>query len=507
MKKATLTMITALLVALICIVSCTHKPQVSVTPADGNFPAAVSAIFLAKCATAGCHDQASYKNSAGLLLDSWAHLFQGDVNGAEVVAYSTKFSTLLYYVNTDSALGVVATDPGHLPTPLSHTEYMTLYNWIAAGAPDKNGNIPFATNAATRQKLYLTNQGCDVVSVIDGQSKLVMRYIAVGDANNAAPHSVAISGDGAYAYVPFYNGSEAEKIDTRTDTVVSSVNLGAVAAGGTGGAWSIAMLSPLDTAFMVSGWTTPGYAVMVNTANMTIDAKSSVDVISGGTNLFAYPHGLANNVAFDTFYAVLNYGNTVNKFWFAPSFGYKYISLDGNSPVTSSSATTPNPHQIMMSPDHSRYFVSCQNTNDVRVVNTSNDSVIAVIPVGTFPQEMEISTSKNQLFVACMQDAANPNNGYLGSVYVIDLSSLAVVTRIYGDFYQPHDVAVDEQDGLLYIPSRNVSTVGPPPHHATACSGGRPAWYSVYNLSSLTPADNIQYVVPSDPYVISPRFR
>jgi len=503
MKKLILLLVVVAFTTIICITSCVHKAQLQV---GGNFPAGVASIFVSKCATAGCHNQASYKNAAGLLLDNWTDLFKGDVNGAEVVAYSTKFSTLLYYVNTDSTLGVVASDPGHLPTPLTHDEYMTLYNWIANGAPDNLGNIPFASDADTRQKLYLTNQGCDVMSVIDGKSKLVMRYIEIGDASDAAPHDVAISSDGRYAYVPFYNGSYVEKIDTRIDTVIGSVNLGSVASGGTGGAWSIAILSPLDTAFMVSGWASPGYVVTVNTSTMQIDPASSIDAYSGGDNLFVYPHGLASNVAFDTFYAVLDYGNVVNKFWFQPSFGYKYVSLNESAPILTSNGSTPDPHQIMMSPDHTKYFVSCQNTNEIRVMDVHTDSLIAAIPVGTFPQEMDISTSRNYLFVDCMQDAANPLAGFLGSVYVIDISTLQVVKAIYGDFYQPHDIAVDEQDGLIYIPSRNVSTVGPPPHHATACAGGRPAWYSVYSLSTLEPADNIQYNVPSDPYAISARF-
>ena len=197
----------------------------------------------------------------------------------------------------------------------------------------------------------------------------------------------------------------------------------------------------------------------------------------------------------------------VNKYWFKPKFGHKYISLNGNSPIITSNVTTPNPHQIQFSPDHSKYFVTCQNTNEVRVMDAHTDTLIRAIPVGTFPQEMDVCLSKNYLLAVCQQDAANPNPGFLGSIYVIDINTLKVVKVLYGNFYQPHDVAVDEQDGLLFIPSRNVSVSGPPPHHATACGGGRPAWYSVFDLNTLSPVDNIQYNVPSDPYAISVRFK
>jgi DNA-binding beta-propeller fold protein YncE len=505
MKRLLSLMLVVSISALVLVGSCKRRPVVTPAGPDGNYPVSVASIFVNKCAISGCHNAASYQNADNLLLDTWDNLFKGSNNGAEVVAYSTKYSPLLYYVNTDPSLGVVASDPGHLTTPISLAEYDTLVNWISRGAPDKNGNIPFASNASTRQKIYLTNQGCNLLAVIDAQSRVVMRYIPIGDAADQAPHDVEISDDGVYAYVPFYNGSYVQKIDTRTDTVVGTTNLGSVASGGTGGGWSIVILSPADTAIMVSGFVASGYVVTVNTANMQINAGLSVNVSTGGTQQFVYPHGLESNTAFDTFYATLQYGNVVNKFWFNPSFGYKYVTLDGGPAVTTNNATTPDPHQIQMSPDHSKYFVTCENTNEVRVMDVHTDTLIKVIPVGTFPQEMDISPSKNYLFVACMEDAANPQPGCHGSVYVIDINTLQTVKILYGDFYQPHDITVDEQDGLVFIPSRNANPNGPAPHHATACNG-RAGWYSVYDLNTLAPADNKRYDVTVDPYAISARF-
>ena len=156
-----------------------------------------------------------------------------------------------------------------------------------------------------------------------------------------------------------------------------------------------------------------------------------------------------------------------------------------------------------MTPDYSRYFVDGQLSNNVYVLNRSNDSVIKVIPVGAYPQEMAISTSKNYLFVVCLNDATNPTPGSLGSVYVIDYNTLEVVTVLYGDFYQPHDIAVDEQDGLLYICSTNQN--GPPPHHVLGNCSGRDGWFTVYDLNTLTMYD-YRYQTPVFPYAITNRF-
>jgi DNA-binding beta-propeller fold protein YncE len=139
------------------------------------------------------------------------------------------------------------------------------------------------------------------------------------------------------------------------------------------------------------------------------------------------------------------------------------------------------------------------------VMSTATDTLMATIPVGAMPQEMDISPSKGYLFVACMEDAANPQPGRHGSVYVININTLQVVKILYGDFYQPHDVTVDEQDGLVFIPSRNANPGGPAPHHATACNG-RAGWYSVYDLNTLQPADTKRYDVTVDPYAIATRF-
>ncbi len=493
--------------AAICITACVHKPQISVTPSNGNFPDSIASIILNKCTNSGCHNPASYQNAGDLLLDSWQHMLQGSSSGAVVVAYSAKYSTLLSYCNNGFDPGTVnAYDTNHFRpiTPITAKEYATLKNWVAGGAPDNSGNIPFATNADTRQKIYLAmSTACNQVAVIDAQSKLVMRYITVGDNENPVPHDVEVSHDGNFAYVSLYSGSYVQKIDTRTDTVVSTANLNSAVPSGSVGFWSIINLSPSDTALMVTGWTSPGYVVTLNTASMTINEKMSIDVNSGGTSSFLYPHGVASNATFDTFFVALQKGNVVNKFSF-PSTGFylKQVPIKGTQAIVTSNPTTPDPHQLEMLPDHSRYFVTCQTSNEVRVMDAYSDVILDSIPVGAYPQEMAISTSKGYLFVACMLDKSNPTPGSTGSVYVIDYTTHKVVTTLYGDFSQPHDIAVDEQDGLVFICSTNQ---GGTSHHSPLC-GGVNGWYTVYDLNTLKP-DNKRYEVLAFPYTLSTRFK
>jgi DNA-binding beta-propeller fold protein YncE len=346
--------------------------------------------------------------------------------------------------------------------------------------------------------------GCNQVAVIDAKSKLIMRYIPVGDQLNAAGHDIQVSGDGAYAYLSIYSGRYVQKIDTRTDTVTATADLGAAANGAVGN-WSIIDLSPLDTALMVSGFTSPGYVVALNTASMQINAHKSIDVVTGGTSDFTYPHGIGSNANWDTFFVALQNGNVVNKYTFNPHYYLKHIPIKGNAAVlTTVPGSTPDPHQIEMAPDHSTYFVTCQNTAEVRVMDAHTDALLDSIPVGAWPQEMATCVSKNYLFVVCMNDASNPNAGQVGSVYVLNLTTHEVITVLRGDFNKPHDIAVDEQDGLLFICSTNL---GGTAHHLSTCGGGAPnGWYTVYDLNTLQPADKKRYEALPNAYALAPRF-
>jgi len=518
MRRLLFSALIAAIIAMICITACkrTSNNTVSTAITKSNFPVSVGTIFINKCATAGCHDASSAQNADGLLLDSWEHLFNGGYDGASVVPYAVLYSPMLYFINTDSTNGIpiaeptmpISTTTSKMPY-LTKAEFDTISNWIARGAPDVNGNIAFSSNPATRQKIYQTQSGCNEVAVIDAKTKLVMRYIAVGSGTNEAQHDVTVSSDGRYAYVSFYIGNIVQKIDCIADTVVATCDMTPAFPPTGDGSWGILTLSPDNSTLMVSGFQQRSCVIAINTATMAVNLDLSIYGGGNYTTQYPYMHGLANNATFDTFYACIEYGNEILKWWYETGVPhFKVVTLNSLPATNASSITpplTPDPHQIIMSPDYSKYFVTCENSAEVRVLSTANDQLLDSIPVGALPQEMAISASQNYLFVACMEDSTNTNSGSLGSVYVIDINTYAVVKKIYGYFYQPHDIAVDAQDGLLFISSTNISPGGPPPHHIVGCAG-RPGWYTVYDLNTLQPADANQYTVLVNPYAISNRF-
>ncbi len=486
MKKNILLTLT-ILGAIGCIVSCKHEPGVAPgVKGDGAYPAVVGDIFMNRCATAGCHNEASYTGAGGLRLDSWEHLFDGGVNGAVVVPYSSDYSSLMYFINTDANLGPVA-----IPTmplnhdPLTKEEYLAVKKWIDEGAPDKDGNIAFASNPDTRQKVYAIHLGCDMVAVIDAEKNVVMRYIPVGktDGLEMADY-IRVSPDGRYAYVCMWFGEEMHVIDTRTDKVVANIPLNNIL-------WSIMSMSSDGSKVAVTNADNHQVAI-VNTAT------ASMQYLPGTS--FLNPNGVAGNKSFDTFYVTSLFGNTLYKY---SNGNTKTISIDGKPLTTTNGNGAPNPFEVGMSPDYTKYFITCHQTNEVRVFNTQNDSLVKVIPVGIRPTALTFAPNKPYLFVACSEDVST--GIFKGTVYVIDYNTLEVVKIIAGDFYQPNSIAINEQDNTFYVFSRNQNYDGPAPHHSGPCSG-RNGYYQVYDLNTLEPKNGRRYEILVDPFIAASRF-
>ncbi len=479
------------------LASCKHeKPLWPVNPGPepgpdtiSGYPLAIEQIVVNRCATAGCHNQASYQNAGGLLLDSWENMMKGGNNGSVIVPFSPGNSPLLFFINTHEALGPVAVPTMPLnQSPLTQDEYMMIASWVANGAPNKDGEVAFSSNPATRQKIYMTMQGCDQIAVVDAETRLVMRYIPIGVNPNQieSAHRVNFSPDGKYAYACFSaDGTHLQKIDVDRDSVIAEVNIGS-------GSWNVLVLSEDGNKMIVSD-TKNGSLVIVDAVSMT-ETRRIKD------NSIVQPHGIVADSTFSVFFVTSQSGNTIMKI--IPHLGQiKKVPLDNNP--AHHNVGTLDPHEIMMTPDYSRYFATCESSDDVRVMDVAGDSLLKIIPVGKKPQELAISRTKPYVFVTCMEDVSNVP-GHKGSVYAINYNTYQV-TRIDGPFYEPHGITVDDKNGTFYVLSRNTMTNGPAPHHTSSC-GGRNGYYHVYDLNTFERLPK-RYEVTVDPYSADTRFK
>lgn len=474
------------LITILIVVSINSCVYEKGTPDFNGYPDDIGKIMFTKCATPGCHNDLSREAAGGVSMESWGKLFEGGRNSSTLIPFRHDYSLLFYYTNTYPDLGVTL-----LPVmpynkdPLTRDEIKVLENWIDAGAPDRNGFVKFSDDA-NRKKIYVTNQGCDVVTVFDQETLLPMRYINVGNtAGTEAPHDIKVSPDGQYWYVVLLQGNAMQKFRTSDDSFVGEAYLGVKN-------WNTITLNNAGSKAYIVDWGSSGDIVEVDLNTLT-----AIHHIG-----FNYPHGACLNPAGDTLYVTQQTNS--NKLYKIPVNDFSAF-VEVNL-FTSSPPTFLNTHVVDFSPDGTKYFVTCEGTSEVRVFQQGSDQLLATIPVGADVSEMTMSVTHNYLFVTSEEDTIS-FPGKRGSVAVIDMASNSLLTTIYTG-HQPHGISVDDAKDLVYVANRNKTNDGPAPHHSGNC-GGRNGYVTFIDMSTLALLQNgsgtKKIEVSVDPYEIAIR--
>ncbi|MBA3681145.1 MAG: hypothetical protein H0W73_08260 [Bacteroidetes bacterium] len=447
-------------------------------------------IVSKSCAVAGCHNSKSFEAASGYNLETWSTMFSGSNNGSPVIPFSSKFSSLCYYINTYPELGLQNSPTMPLNKPaLSYKEVKKIKDWIDEGAPDINGNIKWADNPL-RKKVYAVNQGCDVVTVFDAATQLPMRFIEVGNKPGVieTPHQVRVSPDGKYWYVIFINNNIMQKFSCSDDSYVGQIPLSPLAAGtGTDNAldWNTFVISKDSKRAYCASWTPSGCITAVDLENNKL-----LHFIGGQY----YPHAICLDATEQNIYVGAQTGNFLVKIDTAFS-GSNDILLEGSKNLSSSL----DPHDIILSPNN-QLLITCQKSNDVRVYDISLGAVTNTIGTGKYPQEIIFSPVYNSYFVSCTYDSTT-FPGSMGLVSKINAAGFMVSNLKVG--YQPHGLAIDEAKRLLYVTSRNVQSNGPAPHHTSQCNG-RNGFVNFIDLVSYSVLPK-RYELSVDPYFIFTR--
>jgi DNA-binding beta-propeller fold protein YncE len=244
---------------------CTYDKEVvlQTTPNNG-YPKEIAAIVINKCATSGCHDDISKDAASGLNLISWDKMFEGTNTGPVVIPYRADQSTAMYFTNTYPEYGIslMPKMPINL-APLNKDEIKLLNDWILRGAPNDKGFVKFSDNP-NRKKIYISNQSCDLVDVIDEETGLIMRSINVGADPQTIeyPHMIRVSPDGQFWYVVFYNSTVVQKYRTSDESFVGQVDIGQ-------GLWNTIAISDDSKSAFVVNWTGNGTIAYINLETMT----------------------------------------------------------------------------------------------------------------------------------------------------------------------------------------------------------------------------------------------
>lgn len=468
------------------ISSCLYD-KFDIEEAQTDYPKDIEHIMLTRCATGGCHNPESKSKAAGLDLSTWDRMFDGAKHGAVTIPYSTLYSTLLYYTNTDSAEGVVAFPS--MPTDgatLSKEEYYILRDWIAKGAPAANNTVKFSDDYG-RKKLYIANRGCNNVAVYDVEKRVIMRYKDLGTAPGAtaseAPQMIKVTPDNKLWITTFSGSSVMQVFDAATDELKFSIPVDT-------GSWST---------FSISSDSRRAYTCNYNSGKVNVVDLDAGTIISSFTVNDSI-HGIDLNSTNDTLYIGLNVSSGVMyKVPVNNPYSYQTVHLYGTG-----ANIFLKPHEIKFRPDYKYYFVTCEGPGDdeVCVYKADYDHLEKEIHVGNNPSQMAMSAKNGLLFVTCMGDQYFP--GITGSVSVIDMQTFQEIKRIQVG-WQPYALVVDDEAGLVYVANRNFQGTGTMPFHPSACNG-RNGNLSIIDITTLEAKPDIYTEFSVDPFGMAIRY-
>jgi YVTN family beta-propeller protein len=283
------------------------------------------------------------------------------------------------------------------------------------------GASPLAvvTNPNTN-RIYVANHGSNSISVIDGGSMSVIANIAIGH----SPVDLAINPSVGLLYVATSDGSHLViRIDTTTNTVVGSTNVGADQTG-------------------ISVVPLPSFAPGGDKKYVSLAGGTHVAVIDGTQTLLVgagYPVVVGNAPLGSD----VNIGVATPQVYVANSTDGTVSQIDSVADtVAHTIAVGVLPTDVAVDPVTGQVWVVNATDHTVSEIDAATNAVTHTIGVGTDPIGVSADSVTGKVYTA--------NNG-ANSVSVIDEAThLVVATLIPG--VGPKDVAVDSATNKVYVP-------------------------------------------------------
>jgi YVTN family beta-propeller protein len=369
-------------------------------------------------------------------LNKFSELINGSSNrsggtipnyGGDVVIPFRLDESLLYQM----LLGNVTPAAPHDGLSLTQDQVDKIKEWIEDGARDNNNDLPFSNPA---YRVYVCNQNSDMISVIDGDSKVVSGIIDVEQPSlvPATPHMVKVQ-DG-YLYATLIGAGKFLKINTSDYSLAGEV-------GGIGKAGMIQLSSDGMKAYVSrSSTSTPNEynsIVLINPQTMTLVKQISFPYTNGGV-----PHGMALSHDESKLYVA---NLTLDRISIINASTDEYG--DYNDIVLPSGT---EPMQTMISPDGNFLYVSARGTAKLIVIDTHIDSLITEVSVDMMPMQIAVTSDGNKIYVGSMM---------MNTVNVVEKNgnSWNNVKQIsHPGFRMMHGCDITSDDRYVYVSSRNT---------------------------------------------------
>jgi YVTN family beta-propeller protein len=414
--------------SLFFLLNCAHEVTAPIDYSAINnivYSMHIQPILNQNCLSSGCHNSIDRAN--GLNLTSWESLIRGSDYGAVIISGQAEHSHLVEHLEGEIEPRMPLNRP---PLPEEQIEFIA--RWVEEGARNDAGQRPYEN---ITKKVYVSNQGDDLISVISTEHNLVTRLLPVGDSPTLdVPHNLFIDPQKRFLYVSLIGSGEIWKFDTLTDSFVGKAPAGNASAN--------VVVSPDGSKAYVTNWdvTNPnGRAVQViDTATLTNIQQINVGLAPHGIS-FSHDGRLiyVTNYLSDSI-SILNAADNTE-------VGRVLLAPDVN-PVRSSKY---QPLQVALTPDDRFAYVSCYASNEVRVIDTAKKNVIAAVPVGKAPFLLEVTPDGQFVYVANQQS---------DDMSVIRVANNQVVATIVSpSFANPHGIAFTPDGRYAYVTNENLN--------------------------------------------------
>jgi YVTN family beta-propeller protein len=212
---------------------------------------------------------------------------------------------------------------------------------------------------------YVTNSRDNTVSVIDTATNTVVATVPAG----TGPNAIAITPSGAFAYV--VNDQAVSVISTATNTVVTTVPVPA-GNGATDG---------------------PGVAITPNGAFVSISIRErNISVVSTAINTVVATVSTTENTRGSNLYYMAFTPN--GTFGYAAVAGFNEVAVfDTTNAVVAAVPVGSFPVGVAITPNGAFAYVTNNHDNTVSVIDTAANAVVATVSVGVNPLGVAITRS------------------------------------------------------------------------------------------------------------------
>lgn len=445
-----------------------------------GYPARIGSIIQARCATSGCHGEPAGDENGFLNLSSWDNLYKGGKNNSVLIPFRSDLSKLFSYANHFHELGPSQHHQTN-SSQISKNEVLMVRDWITEGGLNRHGEMKFPDNSSD-PRMYIANQGCDLIEVFDTKSRLLIRAFEIGnEPKTESPHDLMMSPDGQYLYISYYLSNVIHKFRTADNKKTGELTLPDIG-------WHSMAISGDGKSAIATHLDGSGKMILLDMEDFSVKL----------TFILTNAHGCALNYDGTVAYVSNQQGNHL----------YKVNLQDIENPIVQEITLEPGeppktfgdhkPYSISFFPDYSKYAVTCQGISEIRIYNASNDSMVKAIKTIGIPQLMSFSKTRPYLFVTCMSD--NISSSSESGVNVINYTNLNLLTSI-NTGEQPRGLSVDDAGDCVWIANRNISAIGWQPHHTNACNGPK-GYMTLIDMKSLTIVEDWKCETSVDPYSV-----